>query len=59
MKKGCDFCSEDEDLAYDHIDTGADHPIVEITLTDNKVICRRLDLREHDEVLELNEEEIA
>jgi len=57
MKPGDDFSTEDEDLAHDHLDLGSDHSIVEIDSTDNKVLCRRIDLRERS--FEPSEEEIA
>ena len=55
MKKSCEFCTDDEEIAYDHMITRNDHPVAEIELTDHKVVCRRLDVSEHEESLELEE----
>jgi hypothetical protein len=42
MKEGCDFLSEDEHEAFEHMEQGSDHEVVEIILNDSRLTCRQL-----------------
>lgn len=39
---GCDFMSEDEDEAREHVLRHSDHIVASIALDDNEVVCDKL-----------------
>jgi len=42
IKHGCDFLSEDQSEAFDHMETGSDHVVAEVVLEDGKLHCSKL-----------------
>ncbi len=42
MREGCDFLSDDQAEAYDHMEMGSDHIIAEVILEDGKLHCSKL-----------------
>lgn len=56
----CDFCSENEDEAYDHVTKGRDHIVVGVYKENENIKCHQLgeELRpeDHDHMHEAEEE---
>lgn len=43
MEEGSEFMSEDVEDAYEHLDLGSQHRVVEIELVDHKISCHELE----------------
>ncbi len=50
MMEGCDFVTEDEEMAHDHADMGEDHVMVILEMKNHTIRCELLHAIEKEEI---------